>query len=96
MISVNEVPDGTAESIVNDINSELEKLQNAAKDLGLPNNMSINWSMFASATSDSASTQVKFNKPTEMEDEKKLGQSAGLLCHAFRSKSKEELCQWYS
>ena len=80
VISVNEVPDGTAESIVNDINSELEKLRNAAKDLGLPNHMSINWNMFASATSDSASTQAKFNKLIEMhreEDEKKFGQSAG-------------------
>lgn len=80
VISVNEVPDGTAETIFNDINSELEKLRNAVKDLGLPNHMSINWSMFASATSDSASTQAKFNKLIEMhkeEDDKKFGQCTG-------------------
>ena len=59
---------------------ELEKLRNVAKDLGLPNHTSINWSIFASATSDSASTQAKFNKLIEMrkeEDEKKFGQSTG-------------------
>ena len=42
--------------------------------------MSINWSIFASATSDSASTQAKFNKLIEMhkeEDEMKFGQSTG-------------------
>lgn len=80
VISVNEVPDGTAESIISDINSELEKLRNAAKGLGFPNHISINWSIFASATSDSASTQAKFNKLIEMhkkEDEKKIGQSTG-------------------
>ena len=80
VISVNEVPDGTAESIINDIDLELEKLRNVAKDLGLPNRTSINWSIFASATSDSASTQAKFNKLIEMhkeEDEKKFGQSTG-------------------
>ena len=80
VISVNEVPDGTAESIINDIDMELEKLRNAARDLGLPNHMSINWSIFASATSDSASTQAKFNKLIEMhkeEDETKFGQSTG-------------------
>ena len=80
VISVNEVPDGTAESIINDIDLELEKLRNVAKDLGLPNHTSINWSIFASATSDSASTQAKFNKLIEMhkeEDEMKFGQSTG-------------------
>ena len=80
VISVNEVPDGTAETIFNDINSELEKLRNAAKDLGLPNHMSINWSVFASATSDSALTQTKFNKLIEThkeEDDKKSGQCTG-------------------
>ena len=80
VLSVNEVPDGTAESIINDIDSELEKLRNAAKELGIPNHMSINWSMFASATSDSASTQSKFNKLIEMrkeEDERKFGHSTG-------------------
>ena len=63
---------------INDIDLELEKLRNAAKELGIPNHMSINWSIFASATSDSASTQTKFNKLIEMrkeEDQKKFGQS---------------------
>ena len=44
--------------------------------------MSINWSIFASATSDSASTQAKFNKLIEMhkeEDETKFGQSTGAM-----------------
>ena len=78
VISVNEVPDGMAESIINDIDLELQKLRNAAKDLGIPNHTSINWSLFASATSDSASTQAKFNKLIEMhktEDQKKFGHS---------------------
>ena len=66
VISVNEVPDETTETILNDINSRLEKSRNAAKDLGLPNHMSIKWSMFTSAISDNASTQAKFNKLIEM------------------------------
>ena len=80
VLSVNEVPDGTAETIINDIDLELEKLRNAAKELGIPNHMSINWSIFASATSDSAATQTKFNKLIETrkeEDQKKFGQSTG-------------------
>ena len=58
----------------------LRKLRNAAKDLGLPNHMSINWSMFTSATSDSTSTQAKFNKLIEIhkeEDNKKFVQCTG-------------------
>lgn len=55
-------------------------MQKVAKELGLPNHTSINWSLFASATSDSASTQNKFNKLMEIdkeEDKKKFGQTTG-------------------
>ncbi len=57
VLSLNEVPDGKAESILNDIEGELAKLRQAAYQLKLPNANAINWTLFASSTSDSASTQ---------------------------------------
>ena len=64
-VSVKEVPDGTATSIVADISRELEQLRSTAIALKLPNADSINWMMVASSTSDSASTQKKLNKLIE-------------------------------
>ena len=76
VLCLNEVPDGSADSIVKDISSELSKLRQTAKALGLKNPERINWSLFASSTSDSAATQKKFNRLVEQfreEDEAKFG-----------------------
>lgn len=62
MISVNELPDGTAVSAIKDISKELQKLCEIARALRLPNADQINWTLFASSTSDCAATQKHLNK----------------------------------
>ena len=79
VLCLNEVADGSADSIVKDISSELAKLRDTAKALGLKNPERINWTLFASSTSDSASTQKKFNRLVEQcrkEDEAKFGSAS--------------------
>ena len=79
VISVGEQVDGTSESIVNHVSKELQKLREMARDLGLPNSESINWTLISCSTSDSASSQKKFNKLVEKckeEDEQKFGISS--------------------
>ena len=61
-VSVNEIPDGTADSIIEDISGELQKLREVAHALKIPNSDSINWTLVQSSSSDSASTQKCFNK----------------------------------
>ena len=76
VISVNELANGSAEQIAEDISTELEHLRNTARDLGLPNANSINWSLIVSTTSDSAATQKKFNeivKQRKKEDHDRFG-----------------------
>ena len=76
VLSVNELPDGTAMSAVEDISREFEKLRKVAETLGLPNPNSINWTLVVSSSSDSASTQKRVNKLIEerrQSDEKKFG-----------------------
>ena len=65
VISVNEVPDGTAVSAINDVSREFENLRKMAHDLGMPNADSINWTLIAASTSDSAASQKRFNKLIE-------------------------------
>ena len=76
VISVNELPDGTAASAIKDVSRELEKLREIARKLHLPNADRINWTLFTASTSDSASTQKCFNKLIEEyreKDELKFG-----------------------
>ena len=65
VVSVNELPDGSAESIIEDVSKELEKLRKTAHALNLPGADRINWTLFTSSTSDSAATQKRFNKLIE-------------------------------
>ena len=76
VISVNEVPDGSADTMIADLSQELQKLREVAHALRLPNADKINWTLVQSSTSDSASTQRKFNKILEEkreEDQEKFG-----------------------
>ena len=76
VISVNELPDGTANSAIEDVSRELKRLRDTAKMLGMPHADSINWTLVASSTADSAATQKRFNKLIEQkreEDEEKFG-----------------------
>ena len=76
VISVNELPDGTAESAINDVSQELEKLRRIAHAIGMPNPDSINWTLIVASSSDSASSQKRFNKLIEEcreQDEAKFG-----------------------
>lgn len=65
VLSVNELPDGTAISAVEDISKEFAKLRKAAQILGLPNPNSINWTLVVSSSSESASTQKCINRLIE-------------------------------
>ena len=62
VISVNELPDGTALSAIKDVSRKLEKLREVAHALRLPNASRINWTLFISSTSDSAASQQRLNK----------------------------------
>ena len=62
VLSVNNVTDGSANSMVEDISRELKKLRETAHALKLPNGSKINWTLIVSSSSDSASTQKRFNK----------------------------------
>lgn len=76
VVSVNEVPDGSAESMVADISHELQRLREIAYALRLPNADKINWTLIQSSTSDSASTQKRFNKllqDKQEEDRERFG-----------------------
>ena len=71
VVSVNELYDGTA---VADISRELEKLRKIAHSVNIPNTDSINWTLFVSSTSDSASTQNKLIDEHREADESDLDQ----------------------
>jgi len=62
VISVSEVPDGCADSMIADTSQELQKLREIAHALQLPNADKINWTLIQSSSSDSASTPKRFNK----------------------------------
>ena len=55
VVSLNELPDGTADSAIADVSRELQKLRKTAHALNMPNPDSINWTLLVSSTSDSAS-----------------------------------------
>lgn len=79
VVSINEVPDGTAATVISDVSGELQKLRETAHALSIPNADSINWTLLASSTSDSAATQKCFNKLIEQcvdEDREKLGEAS--------------------
>ena len=65
VMSVNQLPDGSADSAIEDVSKELCKLRDMAQSLGLPNADANNWSLIQSSTSDSAATQKRFNKLME-------------------------------
>jgi len=76
VLSVNELADGTADSVIKDISKELHSLREIAKALNLPNANQINWTLVASSISDSASSQKRLNKLIKQqreEDAKKFG-----------------------
>ena len=76
VLCLNEVSDGSAQCIAKDISAELAKLREIAKSLGLKYPERINWTLLTSSTSDSASTQKKFNRLVQQyskEDEERFG-----------------------
>jgi len=76
VLCLGEVPDGSAESMIELIEAELEKIRKTACDLKLSNPEKINWTLFTSSTSDSASSQKKFNrlvKECQQKDRMKYG-----------------------
>ena len=78
VLPVNELSDGSAETTVEDVSKELERLREMAKVLNLPHPNSINWTIFSSITSDSASTQkrcAKLIRHKQDLDQKTYGQA---------------------
>jgi len=76
VVSVKELSDGTAKSVIADISREFEKRCKTANALKIPNADSINWTLLVSSTSDSASNQKCLNKLIEEcreADERKFG-----------------------
>ena len=65
ILSVNEIPDGSADSTIADISQELQKLREISHTLQLPHADKINWTLIQSSSSDSASTQKRFHKVVE-------------------------------
>ena len=80
VLSVNEVADGSAETMIKDISEEFVRLRTVAHALHYPNADKINWTLIASSSSDSASTQKKFNRLVEIEREKDE-ERFGAVCH---------------
>ena len=77
-IAVNEVVDGTADTLI-DVSKEFKKLRDVAHALDIPNADSINWTLFSSSSSNSASSQKRFNRLMEelrVLDEERFGQSS--------------------
>ena len=64
-LSVGTVPDGTADSVVEHIDHELNRLRELAYVLKLNDANNINWSCITSSSSDGASTQKRLNKLIE-------------------------------
>ena len=78
VLPVNELSDGTAKTTVEDVSKELERLREMANSLKLPHANSINWTIFSSITSDSASSQKRCAKLVQNNqdvDRKKYGQA---------------------
>ena len=65
VVSVNELVDGRADSAVDDISKQFERIREIARLLRLPNANCINWTLIKSSSSDSASTQKRLNKLIE-------------------------------
>ena len=68
VLGVNELPDGTAASIIEDISKEFEKLRKVARVIGLENADSINWTLVKSSSSDSAATQSVLTNSSKKEE----------------------------
>ena len=78
VLSVNTLPDGSAETAIDNVAKELEKLRKMATALKLPHANSINWTIFSSMTSDSTSAQkrcTKLMRKYQDLDRKKFGQA---------------------
>ena len=61
-MGVQEVSDGTSETMIKGLDKQVTQLRNIAKELEIPNANSINWSLIVSSTSDGASTQTKLKR----------------------------------
>ena len=62
VLSVFEVTDGSSDSMIADVSRELQKLRDIAHALQLPSADRMNWTLIRSSSSDSVSTQKRFNK----------------------------------
>jgi len=68
------------DSIMADMSREMDKLREVARLLKLPNAEKINWTLVSASTSDSASTQKRFNHLLTQkrdEDEERYGSACG-------------------
>ena len=83
VISVSKIPDGKADTIIEDIDKQFKKLRRIADQLRILNSSALNWSMICSSTSDSASTQKRLNDLLEQRKEED--------CKVFPNANQESL-----
>lgn len=62
VLGVQEVSDGTAETMLKELDRQLTHLRKMATELQIPNANNINWTLIVSSTSDGAATQKKINR----------------------------------
>ena len=65
VLGVQEVADGTSQTMIDELDKQLQSLRELAKELKLPNANAINWTLMVSSTSDGAATQTKFTRLLE-------------------------------
>ena len=73
VMDVQEVSDGTSETMIKELDKQLTQLRNIAKELEIPNANSINWTLIVSSTSDGASTQNRLLQELLARDQEQFG-----------------------
>ena len=89
VLGVQEVSDGTSETMIKELDRQLTRLRHLAQELEIPNAKSINWTLIVSSTSDGAATQTKFNKLLEelrARDEQQFGSANSSFKEAIVNK----------
>ena len=87
VMGVQEVTDGTSETMIREVDRQLTRLRQIANDLDLPNADTINWTLIVSSSSDGAATQTKFNNlDLRGHDEKTFGPADASLKEVITNK----------
>ena len=89
VLGVQEVSDGTAETMLTELDKQLKHLRDMAAKLQIPHAQNINWTLIVSSTSDGAATQTKFNKRLQdlrLRDAQQFGEATDSVTQLIESK----------